>query len=163
LPLAPRSALHAFMPPILFLDFDGVLHPEPCHDHPQFCRVPLFEQAMAQLPEVQIVISSTWRHGRTLEDLRRPFSPALRPRIIGMTPTLKDFVDQVHETLRRYQREAECVQWMLTNAPGTPWIAVDDCPWLFTPLSRRVLEIAAETGLVESDVAAIVKLARSFS
>jgi hypothetical protein len=151
------------MPAILFLDFDGVLHPEPCHDHPPFCRMPLFERAMAQLPDVKLVVSSSWRHGRTLQDLQQLFPAGLRERVIGVTPQLKDFSDRIHETLRRYPREAECVQWILDNAPGTPWIALDDCPWLFTPLSRRVVETDAATGLQERDVDALVKLARSFA
>ena len=83
------------MPAILFLDFDGVLHPEPCHDTPQFCRMPLFERAMAQLPGVDIVVSSSWRHGRTLADLRALLAEALRARIVGMTPQLKDFQDGI--------------------------------------------------------------------
>jgi hypothetical protein len=48
---------------ILFLDFDGVLHPE--YDGQAapadvvFCHLPRFEAVMRDHPEVEIVISST--------------------------------------------------------------------------------------------------------
>lgn len=47
--------------PILFLDFDGVLHPEHCHESKHFCCLPVLEDALRQAPEWQVVISSTWR------------------------------------------------------------------------------------------------------
>ncbi|MFZ3000646.1 MAG: HAD domain-containing protein [Undibacterium umbellatum] len=47
---------------ILFLDFDGVLHPEPCYDKTQlFSCLPRLEAILRDFPTVQIVISSTWR------------------------------------------------------------------------------------------------------
>ncbi|GIK54200.1 MAG: hypothetical protein BroJett014_31730 [Planctomycetota bacterium] len=32
--------------PVLFLDFDGVLHPSLCLEAEHFCRRPLFEEVM---------------------------------------------------------------------------------------------------------------------
>lgn len=46
----------------LSLDFDGVLHPEFCHESKHFCCLPFFEEAVRHAPDVEIVISSTWRH-----------------------------------------------------------------------------------------------------
>lgn len=42
--------------PILFLDFDGVLHPEHCHESKHFCCLPVLEDALRQAPEWQVVI-----------------------------------------------------------------------------------------------------------
>ena len=74
---------------LLFLDFDGVLHSAYAFRQEQmFSQVPLFERFFRQ-PEnarIQFVISSTWRHGRDLAALRRPFSPDIAQRIIGKTP-----------------------------------------------------------------------------
>ena len=50
---------------ILFLDFDGVLHPEG-EDHilnggADFCFLPRLEALLREFPWVKIVISSSWR------------------------------------------------------------------------------------------------------
>lgn len=63
----------------LFLDFDGVLHPEPLYgDGELFCRLPLLEALLREFPEVSIVVSSTWRDTRTVEELRKLFSADTR-------------------------------------------------------------------------------------
>lgn len=54
----------------LFLDFDGVLHPEFCHESKHFMHREAFEAVMRVLSNVDLVISSTWRHHRSLEELR---------------------------------------------------------------------------------------------
>jgi len=46
---------------ILFLDFDGVLHPEFSHESRHFCCLPVLEQVVRQLQDCEVVISSTWR------------------------------------------------------------------------------------------------------
>lgn len=43
---------------ILFLDFEGVLHPQPCFQDNVFRRLPWLA-ALREFPPVQIVISST--------------------------------------------------------------------------------------------------------
>ena len=58
----------------LFLDFDGVLHPQydggPTPKEVCFCHLPRFEAVMRQHPGVLIVISSTWRQQFNVEDTR---------------------------------------------------------------------------------------------
>jgi len=48
---------------ILFLDFDGVTHPQPCGDENVFCQLHLIEAVLREreLQGVHIVISSSWR------------------------------------------------------------------------------------------------------
>lgn len=57
--------------PILFLDFDGVLHPEHCHESRHFCSLPIMEEALRQVPECRVVITSTWRLEQPYEALRK--------------------------------------------------------------------------------------------
>ena len=45
---------------ILFLDFDGVLHPQP-NDGAQFSNAPRVWELLARHPEVSIVFSTGWR------------------------------------------------------------------------------------------------------
>ena len=53
------------MPPIIFLDVDGVLiaYPEGEHTPPQFTSrcVEAFKSILEGVPRVRVVLSSTWR------------------------------------------------------------------------------------------------------
>lgn len=51
--------------PVLFLDFDGVTHPEVCTAEQLFCCLPLIEEVLRRRPGVDIVISSSWRANTT--------------------------------------------------------------------------------------------------
>ena len=55
---------------ILFLDFDGVLHPQP-NDGAQFSNAPRVWELLARHPEVSIVFSTGWRFEHTLAALRQ--------------------------------------------------------------------------------------------
>lgn len=72
--------------PVLFLDFDGVLHPSLCLEAELFCRRPLFEEVMRRFPAVRIVVSSSWRHHFAVERLRPHFSGDIAERIDDITP-----------------------------------------------------------------------------
>ena len=75
------------MPPILFLDYDGVLHPDDVylecgrpvlHATGQlFMWAPLLEDALADHPDVRIVLSTSWaRELRFTRARDRPFKRA---------------------------------------------------------------------------------------
>ena len=78
---------------ILFLDFDGVLHPEGeghlPNDGTDFCFLPRLEELLREFPHVRIVISSSWRERLAYPTLLKPFSEDIRARIIGTTPPRK--------------------------------------------------------------------------
>ena len=117
---------------ILFLDFDGVLHPQ-YEDQPvpadvAFCHLPQFEAVIREFPAVEIVISSTWREQFSLANLRSRFSPDIASRIIGTTLLAKD---QVTPRLVE-RREWEIVAWITVQGRSNePWIALDDAAWQF--------------------------------
>lgn len=141
--------------PILFLDFDGVLHPEHCHESKHFCFLPILEAALRQVSECRIVISSTWRLERPLEDLLRGFSRDIVGMIDGVTPRYCDLANVPH-TLVGYQREAECHAWLWANGmPQCNWVALDDRSWLYRPFCRSLLLVDGRTGITQ---AAAVKL-----
>lgn len=75
---------------IIFVDFDGVLHPDGVA---LFSRLPMFESLLARMPDAEVVVSSTWREDHTLEQLRQFPSPDLRRRITGVTPSLEGGYD----------------------------------------------------------------------
>lgn len=45
--------------PTLFLDFDGVLHPEFCHESRHFCCLPVLEEVVRQVPDCELVITAS--------------------------------------------------------------------------------------------------------
>ncbi|WP_096668721.1 HAD domain-containing protein [Polaromonas sp. AET17H-212] len=45
----------------LFLDFDGALHPHPCVVQFKFCLCNPIEGILREFPQVDIVLSTTWR------------------------------------------------------------------------------------------------------
>lgn len=104
----------------LFLDFDGVLHPEGVGPELEFCHLENFEDLLRHYPQVLIVLSTSWRLSVSLEDLVAYFSTDIRDRIIGATPNLQELA------IPRGLRQRECEQWLASNAPGAPWLAVDD-------------------------------------
>ena len=74
---------------LIFLDFDGVLHSAHAFRAEQmFSQLSVFEPFFRQpeFADIQFVVSSTWRHNRSLEELRAPFSADFHARIVGKTP-----------------------------------------------------------------------------
>lgn len=133
----------------LFLDFDGVLHPEFCHESRHFYCLPLLEEALRQVPDVDIVITSTWRLQRGLEDLLTNFSADVAHRVVGVTPAMS-LLNDVPDSLVSFEREAECNAWLRSNGRlAFPWLAVDDRPWLYRPFNRSLFLVNGKTGLTE--------------
>lgn len=83
-PTYPRTRL-------LFLDFDGVVHPlapaEQLHPHGWFCWLPLLAEQLRAWPDVQLVVHSSWRTRFDYSELRQLLG-ALGPRFIGAAPDL---------------------------------------------------------------------------
>jgi hypothetical protein len=120
---------------ILFLDFDGVLHPEPCTADELFLRLPLLQDVLLCHPAVQVVISSSWRLSHPLPALKKRFQPQVRHRVIGVTSSLKSPGPNWLPGQRpQYIREWECMAWLQQHcSPVTRWVAIDDCKHWFRP------------------------------
>lgn len=133
---------------ILFLDFDGVLHPDPCFDARRlFERVPMLAAVLARFAEIEIVLSTNWRSNKSLAELRAPLG-ALAPRVVGVTPHFSSFAAPA--ALTPYARHAECMQWLAdADAGEREWIALDDRPTLFAPDCDRLIACDSAHGLDE--------------
>lgn len=134
---------------ILFLDFDGVLHPDPCYDQEKkFCFLSRLEKVLLEFPQVKIVISSTWRENRTLEVLRGFFIPELQQRIVGVTPNWRDH-EELFDVIG-YQRQTEIEAWIRSSGePWLNWIAIDDKGFLFRPFLPNLVQTRSNTGFDE--------------
>lgn len=113
---------------ILFLDFDGVLHPVfplpelPEEENQFFAYAARLEEVLRGFPEVQIVISSTWRFLEPLDALRARFSPDIAARILG---TLQTDMRNSGKGVRH----AEILAWLSSQGlSDQPWLALDDDP-----------------------------------
>lgn len=141
---------------ILFLDFDGVLHPDAAYlekgrpvlraEGELFMWAPLLEELLADLAHVRIVLSTSWARELRFARARDYLPPALQRRVIGATwhsamayhpeggfrlvPTWWDTATR-YEQIRRY---VDCAQL-------ADWVAVDDHPegWAAEDLDRLIL------------------------
>jgi hypothetical protein len=135
---------------VLFLDIDGVLHPDGPGDYDDFSCLPSFcavLRAADPAGAVPIVVTSAWRHTQRLDDIKINFPSDLRLQIVGVTPdwsqasTAWMACGASHDVVpySRHRRQGEIVAWISRNAPGSAWLAVDDramgfveqCPHLF--------------------------------
>lgn len=112
---------------IVFLDFDGVLHyffpkkDKSDEENAYFYFLPNFESAIRELDNeinFKIIISSSWREMKTLEEIKSYFSDDIADKIIGVNPVFDKNMDFV--------REEESISWLSTNASDENWIAIDD-------------------------------------
>lgn len=146
------------MKPVLFLDFDGVTHPDPSLLKDAFSNLPLIEAAIREFPTVDIVISSTWRldwiggsDPIAVEKLRQYFSPDVAARVVGLTPFLGRIQDNGLDALP-FVRELECHAWMKSNrSVRTRWMALDDRDELFMPRCPNLMKIDGDVGFMPSD------------
>ncbi|RJG02639.1 HAD domain-containing protein [Noviherbaspirillum sedimenti] len=133
---------------ILFLDFDGVLHPEFYKQGEElFCRRDKLETILRDYPQVEIVISSTWRQTRSLSELQALFSPDIGPRIIGVTPDWRD-LPELCDVIGNYPRHVEVEGWLRqANRVWESWVALDDRGYWFRPFLKNLVMCDAATGI----------------
>jgi len=120
---------------VLYLDFDGVLHPEDVWWHPKrgiYVRSPpghqlfewmhILEELLSPYPHVAIVLSTSWVRERRFSFAKERLSPALQERVIGATFH--------HEFMRRENfcllpRGVQIAQDVARRSPKV-WLAIDD-------------------------------------
>ena len=137
---------------VLFLDFDGVLHPDNCGPHEQFCYVGNFANAMRlvdPLHKMPVVISSTWRYLHSLKELREKFPEDIAAQIVGITSyqtndelgPIEDWATFGGFELKEMHRQLEIMHWMKAHAPQGDWIAIDDRPGFFQKDESRLFVV----------------------
>lgn len=130
---------------LLFLDFDGVLHPRATTN--LFTHLPKIEGVLGDFPHVQVVISSSWREEIPFIELQEMFNEKLRDRIIGTTP----LVDIQYPPGPVGHREEEIRIFMAQSEySGEQWLALDDEAPFFTVGCPHLILCNSATGLDES-------------
>lgn len=156
----------------LFLDFDGVLHPDEAYlikGRPMlkkagqlFMWADLLEGMIADLPTVQIVLSTSWARQLGYSRAKRYLPLGLRSRVIGAT---------WHSAMGKYdglQRPYDVTWWDAASryqqikqyairAKLTEWVAIDDQTqgWGVDDLDKLV-QTNSKTGLSDGHVLALL-------
>ncbi len=135
---------------LVFLDFDGVLRRKqsPLYQLDAEC-LRAFEEVLRSLPGAEVVITSSWREGFSLGEMRKLFSPDIAARVVGVTP-----VSQDREGYVRYREVLAYLKWH--GQERRRWIALDDDPHHY-PVLRNVIVIDPERGF---DAESAKRLAR---
>lgn len=137
---------------ILFLDFDGVLHPER-RDAELFCRVALLWDILRTCPDVDVVFSTTWRDIHRPEELLDFVTYGggedIAHRFIGSTPSLE--AEDPYD-----RRDLEIQRWIDANGYTGHWLAIDDMPELFNGGHPNLYVVDGTRGLTNEDVLAIL-------
>ncbi|KWU24765.1 HAD domain-containing protein [Burkholderia cenocepacia] len=134
---------------LLFLDFDGVVHPR---TRGTFELLPMLEDWLVLNTHVDVVISSTWRLEYSLAHLREGFlCPELHPRIIDVTPDLPAHAGPV--------RQAEIEHWIAAHGRRTSRrAALDDDATLFQKGCPWLVQTEYTAGLTPQHLAALSRL-----
>jgi hypothetical protein len=134
---------------VLFLDYDGVLHPDPCTDRARlFEHAPRLAAALEPFADLAVVLSTAWRTHLDLARLSAHLPPTLRAKVVGATPLFHEI--GCVPALVPYRRQAECQHWIETERPGADWIALDDRASGFEPYCDRLITTPSTTGLDEA-------------
>ena len=121
---------------LLYLDFDGVLHPERVWWHPTvgpylsdpgedklFQHATLLERLLAPYPDVRIILSTTWVRHYGVAKSAKELRPALRQRVIGAT-----FHNRMNQEAFAMTPRGQQVWSDVQKRKPRDWLALDDCP-----------------------------------
>lgn len=126
---------------LLFLDFDGVLHPDEVYltkNGPQlmgagqlFMWAPILAEALVPHSEVKIVLSTSWVRNLGFDRARKRLPAGLRDRIIGSTwhsSMAKAWSDQNwwdgasrHDQILRYVARSNVSSWLALDDDADQW------------------------------------------
>lgn len=129
------------MTKLLFLDFDGVLHPTHFVMQDAFSNAGALD-TMLTGHDVGIVISSSWRFTYSIEELRRKLPDGIAKRVVGVTG---------EAVIGKHARYQEIKTYL--NAYGSiNWRALDDSFWEFPSPCRELIHCNPNTGISEKQV-----------
>ena len=126
---------------LLFLDFDGVLHPTHFTGQSPFSRAHLLDETLA-LFSPKIVISSSWRFTHNLEKLQKTIPNHISSLIIGATG---------QAVIGKHPRFTE-IQNYLRGYGSADWKALDDSYWEFPNPCPRLIRCNPNTGITDRQI-----------
>ncbi len=106
--------------PTLFIDIDGVMHR---YQNESFECKHHFESIIEEFPNVQFMLSSTWRHDADQEYIESKLGLKITSKLVGATP---------HLSARSYRRQKE-VEQSVVSLGIKKFLAIDDTADIFDP------------------------------
>jgi hypothetical protein len=125
----------------LYLDFDGVLHPNSFEKGKAFCLMSVLESALKG-SDVRIVVSSSWRHHETQAYIQSLFPASIRSLLSGFTG---------EPLVGRWGRWNEISNHAALHGV-TEWRALDDAVSEFPPDCPNLISCEGHIGLQEFQV-----------
>ena len=129
----------------LYLDFDGVLHPNFVGKGQLFSHMPKLTKAVEGMP-LCIAISSSWRFYENFDYLKSLFPPVIRSQVVGCT-------GPAH--IGKWPRWNE-IKRHATAHGVTDWIALDDAFMEFPPECKELILCDGRTGLQDHQIQQLV-------
>lgn len=126
---------------LLFLDFDGVLHPTDFAGQFPFSRAALLEETLSQFAP-KIVISSSWRFTHSLEKVQKILPSYIGQHIVGSTGA---------PVLGKHPRFQEIQNYLLSFGP-VDWRALDDSFWEFPSPCSKLIRCNPNTGIGDKQI-----------
>ena len=126
---------------LLFLDFDGVLHPTHFAGEDPFNRAHLLEESLAG-SDLGIVISSSWRFTHSLEKLQKLLPGSISNLIVGVTG---------NPVIGKHPRYQEIQNFLQTHGVSS-WRALDDSYWEFPSPCPELIRCNPNTGISEKQI-----------
>jgi hypothetical protein len=126
---------------LIFLDFDGVLHPTHFAGESPFSRAALLEETF-NLLSPKIVISSSWRFTHNLEKLQKTIPTFISSLIIGATGSA---------VIGKHPRFTEIQNYLRSYGP-VDWRALDDSYWEFPNPCPRLIRCNPNTGIADKQI-----------
>ncbi|WP_432258348.1 HAD domain-containing protein [Cupriavidus sp. TMH.W2] len=140
-----RRKSATFVEMIVFLDYDGVLHPDAAYyvqsrrrsyielraDGELFMWMPILERLLEPYSDVKIVLSTSWVRELGFSKARAFLSPWLQSRVIGgtwhsMMSQHREGFHRISERWSELTRYQQIARYISTKKPGDSWIAIDD-------------------------------------
>lgn len=159
---------------ILFLDFDGVLHPDAVYLRPNgevelrsggelFMWAPLLIEALSAHQNIRIVLSTSWARNLGYYQARKALPTDIQNRVIGATwhsAMGRGWPDYIAwDNQSRYEQIAA---WLARSQEQTSWVAIDDDADGWPDSQRKQLvQTNPQLGLVTQGVMA--ELVRKFA
>jgi HAD domain in Swiss Army Knife RNA repair proteins len=122
---------------MLFLDFDGVLHPTSLEAGPLFSKASLLSMALYEV-DLPIVISSSWRFTHSIKELKGKLPSEIAKKIIDVTGPA---------VMGKHPRYNEIINYLDTQKDVTDWRALDDSYWEFPSPCPQLIRCSSNTGI----------------
>lgn len=151
-------------PPLLYLDFDGVLHHEDVRrvrgvgpvvtQGRLFEHAPVLERLLEPYPELRIVLSTSWVPALGYDEAKKYLPPALSARVVGATTHTKMRLSEFSV------RGAELWTDVCRRRAHPRWVAIDDTDEGWNEIARPHFVLShPERGLGQPDVASALESA----